>query len=366
VIWHENTAGDGSAFVAHVVATAADSPFTVSAADIDRDGDADVLVSSEMDDRATWYENTGGGAAFVSHLVSTASGIVWAVAADVDRDGDLDVLTASNFPGGVLWHENTGGGTGWTTHTVGLVDGGSFAVTAEDVDADGDTDVVMVGDFAGIVQWFENVDGAGGAWTVRTVVEEEFQSFSRVAAADLDGDGDLDFAVGGFFTDRVLRFRNDTLHSTGCFAPPAAVFTQAAGAYSVAAADLDGDGDLDPVSASYADNAVRWYPNENHAAGFLLRTVSTATSEPVTVRVADVDGDGDPDVVASAPGSGLVGWFQNLPGDGWTLRTIAAEPFVLGMDAVSASRPRGGLTGKGTRAAVTNPRPCYFAFSDSI
>jgi hypothetical protein len=37
------------------------------------------------------------------------------------------------------------------------------------------------------------------------------------------------------------------------------IATSASGARSVFAADIDGDGDLDVISASYADNTIAWY-----------------------------------------------------------------------------------------------------------
>lgn len=45
------------------------------------------------------------------------------------------------------------------------------------------------------------------------------------------------------------------------FASPSVITTNADLAFSVFAADLDRDGDLDVLSASNADNTIAWYEN---------------------------------------------------------------------------------------------------------
>jgi len=50
--------------------------------------------------------------------------------------------------------------------------------------------------------------------------------------------------------------------TTGQFGPQQVIRTEAAGATCVYAADLDGDGDLDVLSASLRDSKIAWYENE--------------------------------------------------------------------------------------------------------
>ena len=66
-------------------------------------------------------------------------------------------------------------------------------------------------------------------------------------AADLDGDGDLDVLSASSDDDKIAWYEND---GTGQFGPQQVITTQADGANSVYAGDFDGDGDLDVLSAS--------------------------------------------------------------------------------------------------------------------
>ena len=82
-------------FIEHTISTSADGANSVYAADVDADGDMDVLSSSSDDDKIAWYENDGSES-FTEHAISTsADGANTVYAIDVDGDGDMDVLSAS-------------------------------------------------------------------------------------------------------------------------------------------------------------------------------------------------------------------------------------------------------------------------------
>ncbi len=82
------------------------------------------------------------------------------------------------------------------------------------------------------------------------------------------------------------------------------ISTTADGASSVFAADLDGDGDIDVFSASFADDKIAWYESDGGSPpSFTERVISTAAIIPQSVFATDVDGDGDIDVLAAGSGS---------------------------------------------------------------
>ncbi|MCP4048858.1 MAG: hypothetical protein GY732_23030, partial [Gammaproteobacteria bacterium] len=77
------------------------------------------------------------------------------------------------------------------------------------------------------------------------------------------------------------------------------VSTGASGAASVTTADMDGDGDMDVLSASFIDNKIAWYENDGSET-FTVHTISTAANSAMSVTTADVDGDGDLDVLSAS------------------------------------------------------------------
>ncbi len=76
----------------------------------------DVLSSSTNDDKIAWYENLGGGNFGAQQIITdlyayaaSANGASSVYAADLDGDGDLDVLSASSFDDKIAWYENLSG-----------------------------------------------------------------------------------------------------------------------------------------------------------------------------------------------------------------------------------------------------------------
>ncbi|MCH1932614.1 VCBS repeat-containing protein, partial [Shewanella sp. A25] len=82
----------------------------------DGDGDQDVLSASFEDDRIAWYGNTDGlgSFGFQQTITTAADGASSVFAADLDGDGDQDVLSASSYfaDDKVAWYENGGGPAG--------------------------------------------------------------------------------------------------------------------------------------------------------------------------------------------------------------------------------------------------------------
>ncbi len=107
---------------------------------------------------------------------------------------------------------------------------------------------------------YEN-DGAGN-FGEQQIITTNADGANSVYAADLDGDGDLDVLSASGFDDKIAWYEND---GTGNFGTQQIITTNADAAQVVYAADLDGDGDLDVLSASVGDDKIAWYENDGTA-----------------------------------------------------------------------------------------------------
>ena len=107
----------------------------VYAADIDGDGDTDILGAAVDDDDITWWENDGSQN-FTEHTIDgNYDGAFSVLAADVDGDGDIDVIGAAYYADDITWWENDGS-QNFTEHTISGNFIGSVSVYAADVDGE--------------------------------------------------------------------------------------------------------------------------------------------------------------------------------------------------------------------------------------
>jgi hypothetical protein len=163
--WYRNTAGDGSEWIEHVVSASANHVDSVHAIDVDGDNDLDVVSASDGEDWIAWYENTAGdGSAWTEREISTsAEGAVWVFATDMDGDNDADVVSASQSDQ-IAWYENsTGSGSDWIEHVISTSADNPLSVFATDMDGDGDVDVLSASYYDHRVALYENTSGDGTA-----------------------------------------------------------------------------------------------------------------------------------------------------------------------------------------------------------
>lgn len=230
-------------------------------------------------------------------------------AGDLDGDEDIDVLAASFWDREIVWYENSDSGSNFgQKRVISTFGDGLQAVLAADLDGDSDPDVLAASWHSGIVAWFENTDGRGSFAAGQSAPAISPRLWS-LDAADLDGDTDLDVLTASY-DDLVAWYEN--VDGQGQLGPQKLLTTDADDAPSVHAADLDGDNDLDVLAA--LNNQIVWYENTN-GQGVFGAEQPISNAEARSVFAADLDNDTDLDVLAAVGRRGII-WFENIDGQG--------------------------------------------------
>ena len=184
----------------------------IDAADLDNDGDIDVVVNSYLGD-FIYFENTGTpeAPAFTNAGdLDLSLGFAYLRSTefvDLDSDGDLDLLQHDYsfyyYGSGVIYTENIGDPETPTFDTpqtspfgifgLYVYSGNYSSITAGDLDSDGDIDVWVGTDFDGLL-YFENTSAVNAApLSENTFIEVEENDSYLFAAEDfpiIDPEGD--------------------------------------------------------------------------------------------------------------------------------------------------------------------------------
>ena len=133
----------------------------------------------------------------------------------------------------------------------------------------------------------------------------------RSAAADFNGDGILDLAVGNTFdkTVSVLLGNGD-----GTFQPRSDFSTGGPAPFALATGDFNGDGRPDVAVTDVSSNSVAVMLNDGSGSLFPAATLTTGRS-PRAVIVADFNGDGIADLAVTNESDNSVSIFLGN-GDG--------------------------------------------------
>lgn len=340
------TAHAATTFTPRLLSGNAAQPAGLATGDLDGDGDTDVLVAEYTGNTVAWYQNSGSTPpVWTKRTVDPfASGPITVAAGDVDGDDDVDVFAANFNNEGIAFYENHGGTPPtWTKQVISGFWVGAWGVAAGDLDGDGDLDGIggltntkcgpplpCVG-----VEWYDNDGRSPPGFTARPI-SPGLVGASSVAAADVDGDGDRDVLAVDTGNDRVFWYENDGAHPPGW--TQLLVTDDVDDPWSVSTADLDRDGDLDVLTASAEDDRVAWFENGGGPRpSWTMRTLASHRDGAIAVTAADLDGDGDPDVVAGSWNDSTFVWYES---DGGTPPAFIEHVIALcgGPEGIAAAR----------------------------
>jgi nitrous oxide reductase accessory protein NosL len=108
IAWYENDGAADPSWTAADIEDAFEGPVSVFVADIDNDGDMDIVSAFDLDDIIAIFINDGAADPSWTEyypITTGADGARSVFAADMDNDGDMDLLSASENDGAIAWYK---------------------------------------------------------------------------------------------------------------------------------------------------------------------------------------------------------------------------------------------------------------------
>jgi hypothetical protein len=362
--------------------TGATDPYSVAIADVNGDGNPDLIVAnqggSNGDGSVAVLLGNGDGTFRTPTDYDSGGVYAYSVAvADVNGDGKPDIIVGNGCASGTSGINCSaegvvsvllGNGNGTFQPAVSYNSGGysiyGSSVAIADLRGNGKLDIVVANFNASNVGVL--LGNGDGTFNAAVTYSSGGSDATSVAIADLNGDGKPDVVVTSFCTvtgcGNNFPFPHGIVgvllgNGNGTFQPVVTYDPGDGGTFDVAIADVNGDGKPDLVSANcgfYACAPER--PGEvgimlgNGDGTFQTAVLYPAANSPDSIAVADMNGDGIADVVVGNWGTssdGNFGAISVLPGNGdgtfqlpLTFSTGGAEvPSIAVADLNSDGKP---------------------------
>jgi hypothetical protein len=263
-------------------------------ADIDNDGDIDIIQGGHRRAAAWWWENPAplfdDTTSWKRHQIMNQPGQCHdQIVGDFDGNGSTELVMWNNANNNLYSSQIPANPTDpWTITTLATVNGDEAeGLIAYDINSDGTADI------AGGNHWFFKAPGSEPWQTC--AVDAGYGSMSRIAAGRFVTGGEVATVISSGDRRGPLNLYTPSTTTTCGSWTKTTLEPSINAAHTLQIGDINGDGLDDILSASVFERNVLLFYSKGD--GTFERTVLSDKATAHEGKLADIDGDGDLDVI---------------------------------------------------------------------
>ena len=310
--------GHGRFPTAHNLGEASDRSYSAALADLDADGDLDVVVGNDRPDPKLVYLNDGTGH---FHVGSTFGRPEWptrnAGVADLNGDGLPDIIVANRAGQSGGWNYvclNRGEGK-FDAECIGVSQTPATTITPADSNGDGFIDFVVPHRSGG--QSYVHLNDGKGGFSKRMPFGLADAAIRMVATADLNGDRLIDLVSIDEGRGTFVHFNQ----GNATFQPGSRLSGNGTIPYALAVSDLNLDRKMDIVVGNVRAQPTA-YINDGSGRNFVAVQFGDDKGTAYGFAFGDLDKDGFPDIAIARSGAPNVVYFGGAKAEAGALRAV--------------------------------------------
>jgi len=293
-------------------------------ADLDSDGDQDIICTYVYAGKIVYFENLGNSNFEELQIISTAIEANTIYPADFDNNGTIDILGTSNS--NISWFKNDGfANFGYTPNNENKLKFVYYFTNTCDLNQDGKTDIISINyssqsqDLS--IGWFKNIGGLD--FDEQSIIIIDSSRVKDVRCGDVDNDGDIDLIGIGSLSGEIFWFEN---LGNQIFSSRQIISNDFASTSLLMLYDINNNGLIDIVA--FGGNKLVWYNNLGSGLFSTEEIISnTISSSNPRIEVSDIDNDNDLDILSFGSNDTSLFWFEQVSPNTFSSEQLISSDF---------------------------------------